>query len=131
MSFAKHGRTGANIYILTLVPAVMMPALRIFSKHGAFYCIGTIALVAVCAWANSKAIIRLGGSGKGEAMGLVSGVLAWLTASGVAKLWILANGADAFADIVRMAGIAFVSIACAFAWHRLLSGSKTIGEREE
>jgi len=120
MSFGRHGQIGSNIYVLMLVTAAVMPATRIFSEHGIVLFIGVIALVAVSAWINAKTIIRRGGSTKGEILGLISGVLVWLTVWGTPNIWILVKGDLVFVDVVSLTGVSVVSILCAVAWHQFV-----------
>jgi len=76
MTFTKHGQTGANIYLVMLAVAMISPVLRTFSDLGTLTGSSLAACLALGAWINARSIIRNGASGKGEVLGLLSGLLA-------------------------------------------------------
>jgi hypothetical protein len=65
MSFNRHGRIGANIYILILLLVTITPELRILKALEIVYFLATACLVLLGAWINTKAILQYGGSTKG------------------------------------------------------------------
>lgn len=119
MTFNKHGRTGSNIYILMLTVAMVLPVTRSFSDLGALTGLGLIACLAIGAWINARAIIKGGSSGKGEFLGLLSGLLAWLTCWGAYKTWTLVDGDPSNADVVCIVSVVAASFLAALACRRM------------
>jgi len=113
MSFGKHGRIGANIYILLLAIGVIPPGLKVLNTLGVVYFLIVALLLSLGAGINTKAIIRNGGSATGEMMGLVSGLLALIAIWGAAKIWIVMDGSPVWTDMPRLVAAAVVSFSSA------------------
>lgn len=110
MSFNRHGRIGANIYLLILLLVVLAPGLRVLNTSGLGYFLVVALLVLLGAWTNTRAIIRYGGSSVGEMLGLMSGLLALITVFVTAKIWTMVDGNPDWVDLARLIAVAVVSL---------------------
>ena len=119
MTFNRHGRIGANLYIIFFAIIVIPPGFRILKTLGIVYFLAVACLVIPGAWVNARAIIRYGGGTAGEMLGLLSGVLVLIATWVAAKIWIMIDVNTAWTDPVRLVTASIASFLMALSLSRI------------